>query len=113
VLRPTEGIARIEDWPDAEALPVDEDGEMANTRGWQDATRFEPIARDARSSAAPEHPIQSGMAQQELTCPVCQADMPIAGDERPGDEFYCSCCGAPGIIAKKDDSEELEVEEDF
>jgi hypothetical protein len=54
------------------------------------------------------------MAQQELTCPVCQADMPLAGDERPGDEFFCSCCGAPGIISKKkDESEELEVEEDF
>ncbi len=38
--------------------------------------------------------------------------MPLGGDERPGDEFYCSCCGAPGIIAKGV-SEELEVEEDF
>jgi predicted amidophosphoribosyltransferase len=54
------------------------------------------------------------MAQQELTCPVCQADMPLSGDERPGDEFFCACCGAPGIIAKKKGaSEELEVEEDF
>lgn len=53
------------------------------------------------------------MAQQELTCPVCQADMPLGGDERAGDEFFCACCGAPGIIAKKDNSEELEVEEDF
>jgi hypothetical protein len=53
------------------------------------------------------------MAQQELTCPICQADMPMSGDERPGDEFFCSCCGAPGIIAKNEKSEELEVEEDF
>ena len=54
------------------------------------------------------------MAQQELTCPVCQADMPLGGDERPGDEFYCACCGAPGVIAKKaDDDDDLEVEEDF
>jgi predicted amidophosphoribosyltransferase len=52
------------------------------------------------------------MRQQEITCPICQADMPLSGDERPGDEFYCSCCGSPGLIQKKDD-EELEVEEDF
>ena len=50
---------------------------------------------------------------QELTCPICQADMPMGGDERPGDEFYCACCGAPGLITKKDDEDELEVEEDF
>jgi hypothetical protein len=53
------------------------------------------------------------MAQQELTCPICQADMPLAGDEKPGDEFFCACCGAPGIISRKSASEELEVEEDF
>jgi hypothetical protein len=52
--------------------------------------------------------------QQELTCPICQAGMPMSGDERPGDEFYCSCCGSPGLIAKSaDDDDALEVEEDF
>jgi len=114
VLGPEEGIALIEAWPGAEALLLDEDGGAWRTRGWQDATRFEPIAAaGAGSSALREVPIHSGMAQQELTCPVCQADMPLGGDEKPGDEFFCSCCGAPGIIAKKDKSEELEVEEDF
>jgi predicted amidophosphoribosyltransferase len=52
------------------------------------------------------------MSQQELTCPICQADMPMSGDERPGDEFFCSCCGSPGVIAKTGE-DELEVEEDF
>jgi thiamine biosynthesis lipoprotein len=121
VLGPTEGIALIEGWPDAEALLLDEDGQAWRTHGWQRATRFEPVAGDlpgvrapcSRSSAPAEIPIDVGMAQQELTCPICQADMPLGGDERPGDEFFCSCCGAPGIIAKSDNSDELEVEEDF
>jgi hypothetical protein len=40
------------------------------------------------------------MRQQEITCPICQAVMPLSGDGRPGDEFYCSCCGSPGVIQK-------------
>jgi len=114
VLGPQEGIALIEDWPGAEALLLDADGAAWRTSGWQEETRFEPVAAEGAGSSAPSGaPIHSGMAQQELTCPVCQADMPLGGDEKPGDEFYCSCCGAPGIIAKKDKSDELEVEEDF
>jgi hypothetical protein len=113
VLGPVEGIALIEDWPGAEALLLDEDGSAWRTRGWQDETHFEPLAAGGGSSARRGVPIHGVMAQQELTCPICQADMPLGGDEKPGDEFFCSCCGAPGIIAKKDHSEELEVEEDF
>jgi thiamine biosynthesis lipoprotein len=113
VLGPDEGIALIEDWPDAEALLLDEDGGAWRTRGWQSETHFEPIQSGSGSSAARGAPIHVGMVQQEITCPICQADMPLSGDERPGDEFFCSCCGAPGIIAKKEKSEDLEVEEDF
>lgn len=113
VLGPGEGIELVEDWPDAEALLIDADGHSWSTRGWQDATHFEPISTPPGSSTPGEAPMDVGMAQQELTCPICQADMPLAGDERPGDEFFCSCCGAPGVIAKKHNSEELEVEEDF
>ena len=114
VLGPEEGIALIESWPGAEALLLDADGGAWRTRGWQDATGFEPVTAAGAGSSAPcGVPIHPGMAQQEITCPICQADMPLGGDEKPGDEFFCSCCGAPGIIAKKDQSEELEVEEDF
>jgi hypothetical protein len=49
--------------------------------------------------------------KQEITCPVCHADMPLGGDEKPGDEFFCGSCGAPGLI--KGDPENLEVEEDY
>jgi predicted amidophosphoribosyltransferase len=58
-------------------------------------------------------PIQQPWHNPGLTCPICQADLPMGGDERPGDEFYCACCGAPGIIIAKGDDNEREVEEDF
>jgi len=54
------------------------------------------------------------MATRDLTCPVCQADIPLGGDERPGDEIFCAYCSAPCRIAKSgDDESELEAEEDF
>jgi hypothetical protein len=50
----------------------------------------------------------------ELSCPICQADIPLAGDEKPGDELYCTYCGAPCIIAGDAESpEEWAAEEDF
>jgi predicted amidophosphoribosyltransferase len=53
--------------------------------------------------------------RRDPTCPVCQADLLLAGDEKPGDEIFCSYCGAPCKIAGKpvDEGEDLEVEEDF
>jgi len=56
VLGPTEGIALVEDWPDADALLVDGDGERWSTRGWQDATRFEAIAPESASPGPPQRP---------------------------------------------------------
>jgi len=47
------------------------------------------------------------------TCPVCQADMLLAGDEKPGEEVFCTYCGAPCRISGNRETEELEVEEDF
>jgi hypothetical protein len=61
VLGPQEGIALIEDWPGAEALLLDEDGEAWRTSGWQDETQFEPLAPDVGtpdSSDRREVPIQ-------------------------------------------------------
>jgi DNA-directed RNA polymerase subunit RPC12/RpoP len=50
-----------------------------------------------------------------LACPVCQADLPLAGDERPGDEVVCAYCGAPCRIKGRPDDEpkHWDVEEDF
>ena len=113
VLGPHDGIALVEDWPDAEALLLDADGRSWRTRAWDRETHFEPVPAQPDSSSRSGVPIHLVMAQHEITCPICQADMPLGGDEKPGDEFFCSCCGAPGIIAQKGSSEELEVEEDF
>jgi hypothetical protein len=51
--------------------------------------------------------------QQELTCPICQADVPLAGDEMPGDEVYCTYCGAPSILSGDPEKGDAELEEDF
>jgi hypothetical protein len=50
----------------------------------------------------------------DLNCPVCSADLPLAGDERVGDEVFCTYCGAPFRLLKSPKSEEeFVVEEDF
>ncbi len=55
-----------------------------------------------------------GVMRSELSCPVCNADVPIAGDEKPGDEAFCTYCGAPLTLkGSRRDPEEMELEEDF
>ena len=49
----------------------------------------------------------------ELTCPICSADFPLAGDERKGDEVYCTYCGAPFRLTEKPGAEGCRLEEDF
>ena len=51
----------------------------------------------------------------DLACPVCSADLLFAGDERPGDEVFCSYCAAPCRVTRRPSSgdEGFEVEEDF
>ena len=50
----------------------------------------------------------------ELSCPICNADVPLAGDERQGDEVYCTYCKAPLTLkGRGDDPSEMELEEDF
>jgi hypothetical protein len=55
------------------------------------------------------------MRVRDLTCPVCTADIPLSGDEKKGDEVFCTFCGAPCRIAGKagSDDEEFALEEDF
>ncbi|MDH3521183.1 MAG: hypothetical protein OEM49_12065 [Myxococcales bacterium] len=51
---------------------------------------------------------------RDLSCPVCSADLLLSGDERPGEEVYCTYCGAPCKLAKSSSEEQgYEVEEDF
>jgi hypothetical protein len=50
--------------------------------------------------------------RSELSCPVCSADVPLGGDERPGEEMACAFCGAPLTLAGKNE-DDMELEEDF
>lgn len=49
----------------------------------------------------------------DLSCPVCSADLPLAGDERKGDEVYCSYCRAPCRLTENPGTPDCRVEEDF
>jgi hypothetical protein len=51
----------------------------------------------------------------ELACPICNADLPLAGDERLGENVFCTYCGAPSILVGKDpnDPSDWDVEEDL
>jgi transcription elongation factor Elf1 len=53
------------------------------------------------------------MATRDLSCPVCSADLPLAGDERKGEEVFCTYCGAPCRLTENAWSQECDVEEDF
>jgi hypothetical protein len=52
--------------------------------------------------------------RSELSCPICNADVPLSGDEKPGEEVFCTYCKAPLTLkGSGKDLEELELEEDF
>jgi hypothetical protein len=50
---------------------------------------------------------------REASCPVCNADVPLDGDERQGDAVYCAYCKAPLKIGKLGEDDDAELEEDF
>ena len=45
-------------------------------------------------------------------CPICDADVPMAGDERTGDVVYCTYCGAPLRVGKLSLDEDPELAEE-
>jgi hypothetical protein len=47
----------------------------------------------------------------ELQCPICEADMPLDGDEETGDLILCSYCKSTFKMVKAKDKWVLE--EDF
>jgi len=57
------------------------------------------------------------MANKDLSCPICNADLPLNGDERQGDEIFCTYCGAPCRLMvkpkKQDTPDEYMAEEDY
>jgi uncharacterized protein YbaR (Trm112 family) len=50
---------------------------------------------------------------RDLNCPICNADLLLSGDEQPGEEVYCTYCGAPCRIRQGASPEAFDVEEDF
>jgi hypothetical protein len=46
----------------------------------------------------------------ELTCPVCDADIPMDGDEKTGDLILCSYCKVTFKMVKAKDKWVLEDE---
>lgn len=49
---------------------------------------------------------------QELECPVCNADIPLTGDEKIGDEIFCVYCRAP-LTVKHGKDDDLLLEDDY
>ena len=56
------------------------------------------------------------MGTQSLECPICDAELVLAGDGHPGDSVLCSFCGSPFVVTRLSRPEEdaaMEIEEDF
>ena len=54
------------------------------------------------------------VATRDLACPVCDADVPLTGDERLGEEVYCPFCRAPLTIKQRPgNDDEMELEDDL
>ena len=50
---------------------------------------------------------------QEFECPVCNADIPLSGDEKVGEEVFCAYCRAPLIVKQGKGDDELLLEDDY
>ena len=50
---------------------------------------------------------------KEIDCPSCDAVILLAGDEKNGDQVFCSYCGSPFIFKKGKSDEGFEIEEDY
>jgi hypothetical protein len=55
----------------------------------------------------------SNMVLVELSCPICDADFALGGDEKSGDEVYCSFCGSPCRLTGDPYDKECEIEEEI
>lgn len=47
-----------------------------------------------------------------LTCPMCDVEVPLSGDERPGEQVFCPYCQTP-LALRKTKTEEYYLEEDY
>ncbi len=49
---------------------------------------------------------------KEYQCPVCDADLNLDGDEKPGDNIYCSYCGSTIKIYRSKNGEGFRLVDD-
>ncbi len=49
---------------------------------------------------------------KEYSCPVCDADITLDGDERPGESVYCSYCNSTLKIYRIKGTEDLKLVDD-
>jgi len=52
------------------------------------------------------------MAIPDLCCPICSADIPLSGDERKGDEVFCTYCGSPCRLTGTPGTDDCDLEEE-
>ena len=50
--------------------------------------------------------------KKDYSCPVCDADLILDGDEKPGDSIYCSYCNSKIKLYAKRGSEEFKLVDD-
>jgi len=55
----------------------------------------------------------AGKETINIDCPMCDVEITITQDDRPGDQIFCNYCSTPLKIKKKKETDELYLEEDF
>jgi len=49
---------------------------------------------------------------QYLTCPMCDCELPLSGDERVGEDIFCPYCETP-LKLRKDKEDKFYLQENF
>lgn len=49
----------------------------------------------------------------ELACPICDAELPLSGDESAGEEIQCPYCHSPLTVKVSRKKDDFELDEDF
>jgi len=82
-------------------------------RGHFQFGRFTPLKYFASGLKLPARVSDFLRMARDLSCPVCNADLLLSGDEQLGEEVYCTYCGAPCRIKQGTSPDAVDVEEDF
>ena len=49
---------------------------------------------------------------KDQKCPVCDADITLDGDEKPGESVYCSYCSSTIKIYRRKGSDDIKLVDD-